>query len=61
MELHLDTTEAETLRDIVESAWRDLRYEIVDTDNARFKAGLRDRERILAAILQRLGTAVPTT
>lgn len=60
MELHLDALQTTTLRELVEIAWRDLRYEIADTDNARFKAGLRERERVISSILEQLRAEVPS-
>ena len=59
MELHLDTIQASTLRDLLDSTWGDLRYEIADTDNAAFKAGLRERERIIVSILEQLTVEAP--
>jgi len=59
MELHLDTEQAATLRDLLDSALRDLRFEIADTDNAGYKAGLRVREGIYGSLLERLQAEVP--
>jgi len=61
MELRLDAMQTDTLREILDNAWRDLRYEIADTDNSVFKAGLRDRERILQSILDQLPDEVPAS
>ena len=58
MELRLDASQTATLREILQSAWSDLRYEIADTDNAAYKTGLRDRERIIQSILDALPTEV---
>ena len=60
MELHLDPIQTATLRELLDSAWRDLRFEIADTDNAAFKAGLRERERIIQSIAAQLPAEVPS-
>lgn len=59
MELHLDAVQAVVLRDLLDNARGDIRFEIADTDNARFKASLRDRERIIVTILEQLAAEVP--
>ena len=59
MDLHLDTNQTVMLCDTLDSTLRDLRFEIADTDNARFKAGLRDRERTIRSILEQLRAEVP--
>ena len=61
MELHLDANQTSTLLDVLDGAWRDLRFEIADTDNARYKAGLRDRERIIQSILDLLRSEVASS
>jgi hypothetical protein len=59
MDIHLDTSQTVTLRDTLDSTLRELRFEIAGTDNARFKAGLRDRERVIRSILEQLRAVVP--
>ncbi len=59
MELRLDTDQTALLREVLESTWRDLRYEIADTDNPAFKRQLKQREQLLRSILERLSSAVP--
>lgn len=54
MELHLDHTQTELLRELLDSDWRDLRYEIADTDNSVFKRNLKQREQTLRSILDQL-------
>jgi hypothetical protein len=36
-----------------------LRFEIADTDNAEFKAGLRQREQTIRALLEQFGGPLP--
>jgi hypothetical protein len=55
MELHLDDASLKVLREVLNSAFRDLRSEIRDTDNASYKHALRDRERIITAMLDAVG------
>lgn len=55
MELHLTDEQAELVREVLDRAWRDLRYEIADTDNSRFKAELREREQLMQGVLDLLG------
>ena len=59
MNIELDESQAELLREVLDSAFRDLRYEVADTDNSSFKAGLRAREDVLASILSQLGGPLP--
>lgn len=56
MQLTLDAQEAELLRRILRNYLGDLRYEIADTDNSRFRAGLQEERDRLEAILQRLSS-----
>ena len=58
MDIQLDFIETQTLRGVLENAWRDLRYEIADTDNPGFRAGLQEQERIMERILSKLGSTV---
>lgn len=55
MQLFLDDADAVILREVLDAALRDLRFEIADTDNAQFKARLRDREQKLRALLEPFG------
>jgi len=54
MELSLGEDERELLQQVVSSAFRDLRMEIADTDNAEYRAGLRERRSVLESILFQL-------
>lgn len=51
----LTPEELELLRDILESDLSELRMEIVDTDNSRYKEGLRHRKQIMMDIMEKLG------
>ena len=55
MDLHVDDAHVSVLRDVLDAALRDLRYEIADTDNPHFKRRLRNRESVLRALLEPLG------
>jgi hypothetical protein len=55
MELTLSDDERALLQEVLSSAFRDLRMEIVDTDNHAYKARLRERETLLKGILDRVG------
>ncbi len=59
MNLNLETAQADLLREILDSAYRDLRYELADTNNSTFKAGLRDRERVVRELLDLVGGPLP--
>ena len=59
MNIELDDNQSELLREVLDSAFRDLRYEIADTDNTTYKAGLRSREAVLSSILSMLGGPLP--
>jgi len=55
MELSLGEDERELLQQVVSSAFRDLRMEIADTDNAEYRHDLQGREAVLKSILDRVG------
>ena len=59
MELTIADAHVSILREVLDSALRDLRFEIADTDNARFKQHLRERETTLRALLAPLGGPLP--
>lgn len=59
MDLHLEPEQLDLLRELVDSAYRDLRYEIADTNNSEYKARLRVREERLAALLDLVGGPLP--
>lgn len=56
--IHLDLTdeEAETLREFIESALKNLSYEIADTDTASFRDQLKRKRDVLAKLDQALGS-----
>jgi hypothetical protein len=59
MDLHLDPAQVDLLRELLDSAYRDLRYEIADTNNSTFKARLRERETALRDVLDLIGGPLP--
>ncbi len=54
MTLSLTREEAEMLREILDSYLSDLRMEIADTENIRFREELKRRESFLQGILEHL-------
>ena len=59
MELHLDESQAELLRQILDQQYRDIRYEISNTDNSEFKSELQARRDSMHAILDKVGGLLP--
>lgn len=59
MNLQLDTAQVGLLREILDSAYRDLRYEQADTDNSEYKRMLRERQHALADLLELVGGPLP--
>jgi inorganic pyrophosphatase len=59
MNIELDDAQSELLREVLDAAFRDLRYEVADTDNTTYKEGLRARETVLSSILAKLGGPLP--
>ncbi len=59
MNLQLEPAQVDLLREVLDSTFRDLRYEVADTDNSKFKAELRDRERALLELLDLVGGPLP--
>ena len=55
MNLSIEHDDVVLLRELLDAAYRDLKVEIADTDNSRFKAALRERERRLVELLDRFG------
>lgn len=55
--LHLDPTEAEVLRMVLESYLSDLRMEIADTDSMDYREKLKSRKLVLRRIADLLGQA----
>lgn len=58
MELHLEADQSDLLLELLNSNWRDLRYEIANTDNLGYKHMLREREALLHSILAAVGHAL---
>jgi hypothetical protein len=59
MNLHLEPGQETLLREILDSTYRDLRYEVADTDNSEYKRRLREREQALRALLDQVGGPLP--
>ena len=59
MELSLDDAQHELLREVLDSAFRDLRYEVAQTDNTQYKDQLRARQATLKSILDQVGGPLP--
>jgi hypothetical protein len=59
MHLTLDDGQQTLLRELLDSAYRELRYEVADTDNSRFKQELREREASVGALLDLVGGPLP--
>ncbi len=51
MHLQLSAEQGALLRELLEGALGDLRMEIQDTDNSRYKEQLRGREQTLQALI----------
>lgn len=56
MQLTLSSTEAEALRELLESEIPELRSEIRHTDTYSYRDRLRERERVLLHLLDQLRT-----
>jgi hypothetical protein len=54
MHLTLTEHEAQLLRQVLDSYLKELRGEIVDTDNPAFRRGLREERDALVAVAERL-------
>ncbi len=59
MKLELDEAQSSLLREILDHSFRELRYEIADTDKVAFKRELVVREEMLRAILDQMGGPLP--
>ena len=57
-QLALTDDELAVLRDVLSAAYRDLRMEVVGTDNVAYRHGLQAREATLKSVLDRLGGLV---
>jgi hypothetical protein len=59
MELTLSAQEAALIKDILEERHLALQREIARTDHREFKQILRERERILQSVLERVQSGMP--
>jgi hypothetical protein len=59
MELTLSAQEAALIKDILEERHLALQREIARTDHREFKQILRERERILESVLERVQSGMP--
>jgi hypothetical protein len=59
MDLTLSDDEASLLRELLDHTYRDIKYEIADTDTRAYKEQLRKREQQLLAMLTRFGGPLP--
>jgi acetolactate synthase small subunit len=55
MNLQIEPDQADLLRDILDSVYRDVRYEVADTNNSEYKVRLREREHKIRALLDLVG------
>jgi len=55
--IELSEADVATLKDVLDSYLSDLRMEIADTDRMDFREGLKDRKKVLEALLDRIGAA----
>lgn len=51
LQLELSTTEAKTLREVLESFLSDLHLEIAHTDSADFRDMLKERKQVILKVL----------
>jgi len=61
MDLKLSDDEAELLRALLNTALRETRSEVSNTDNARYRRGLRADEESIRVMLDQLGGPLPNT
>jgi hypothetical protein len=59
VQLELSDDEAALLRELLDGICRDLSYEIADTDNSTYRAGLRDRRDAIRTMLDAVGGPLP--
>ncbi len=59
MKLDLDDARTELLREILDSTYRDLKYEIADTDNSKFRSKLTGRRQLVESLLNDVGGPLP--
>jgi len=59
MQLELDSTKADLLREVLDIAVHDLSYEISSADRPAYRDMLRQRRRILSELLEAVGGPIP--
>ena len=59
MMLELDTIQLALLRELLDHEYRDLKYEIADTDSSGFRAALKTRRDMLRSVLDLVGGPLP--
>ena len=47
------------MREILDSTYRDLKYEIADTDNSKFRSKLTGRRQLVESLLDDVGGPLP--
>lgn len=60
MNINMTEDEAEMTREILEQGYRELLLEIARAEHHEFKQVLQRREKLLKAILEKLGALQPT-
>ena len=61
MKLEISNEELTLLSELLRREYQELREEIYKTEDHRFKAGLRRKEELMDALLNKLGTPVAKT
>jgi hypothetical protein len=59
MQLTITEAQRAILQEVLDTTYRELRYEIADTDNSSYKAALRQREEEIRAVLDLVGGPLP--
>lgn len=59
MNINLEPAQVDLLREVLDTVFRDLRYEQADTDNSAYKQRLRERQRAVRELLDLVGGPMP--
>ena len=59
MDLTLSDDQVALLREVLDQTYRDIKFEIADTDTRGYKAALKARESELVAVLAMFGGPLP--
>ncbi|MGD9791986.1 MAG: hypothetical protein AB7V43_00790 [Acidimicrobiia bacterium] len=59
MIIELDTDQIALLRELLDHEYRNLKYEIADTDSSEFRAALKARREVLRSVLDLTGGPLP--